>query len=205
MPQSVHASLPAAPGIVSAPAAGRLRVSRRSAILGAFWTGVTALVAGGVGTVLNAVYPRNVTGFGGPITVPASRIPKPGDDPRSFVEGRFLLVNLAPGEGAMPGDETQPAGGLIALYKKCPHLGCSVPWRGDASFKELRGVFLCPCHGSTYTRAGVRLFGPAPRSMDTMAIELLDSGDIVVQTGDITLGAIENPSRALPYRGPSTT
>ncbi len=187
------------------PTPGSVRVSRRAAIVATFWGGITALVAGGIGTALNAVYPRNVTGFGGPITVPVGRIPKPGEAPRLVVEGRFLLVNLAPGEGGMPGEGGAPAGGLVALYKKCPHLGCSVPWRSDASYKDLRGVFLCPCHGSTYTRAGVRVFGPAPRSMDTMAIELRDTGDIVVQTGDITQGGVDNPSRALPYDGSPQT
>jgi cytochrome b6-f complex iron-sulfur subunit len=181
------------------------RVSRRFALIAAFWAGIGALAAGAAGTVLNSLYPRNVGGFGGPITVPAARIPAPGDDPRPIVEGRFLLVNLAAGEGLMPGDESQTSGGLVALYRKCPHLGCSVPWRSDASYKGTRGVFLCPCHGSTYTRAGVRVFGPAPRSMDTMPIEAGKSGDIVVQTGEIEQGGIDNASRAVAYTPPSPT
>jgi cytochrome b6-f complex iron-sulfur subunit len=177
------------------------RISRRNVLTATFWAGLAAVVAGGIGTVVNSLYPRNVTGFGGPITVPVNRIPAPGDAPRSFTEGRFLLVNLAPGEGVMQGDAPSP-GGLVALYKKCPHLGCSVPWREDASYKGLRGVFLCPCHGSTYTRAGVRVFGPAPRSMDTMDVEVLDTGDIVVQTGRITEGGTDNPQRAISYERP---
>jgi cytochrome b6-f complex iron-sulfur subunit len=191
----------ATPSIVAASdgAVRPRRVSRRSALVATFWMGIGALAAGATGTVLNTLYPRKVGGFGGPITVPAARIPEPGDDPRSIVEGRFLLVNLARGEGLVPGDESQTAGGLVALYRKCPHLGCSVPWRSDASYKGTRGVFLCPCHGSTYTRAGVRVFGPAPRSMDTMPIEVGKSGDIVVQTGKLQQGGVDNASRAVPY------
>jgi len=204
MPETGTDKYRAASAIVqAAPAAPVVRVNRRSAIVATFWAGITALVAGGIGTVVNTVYPRGVTGFGGPITVAANRVPAAGDPPRPFIEGRFLLVNLAPGEGALPGEIAMAQGGLIALYRKCPHLGCTVPWRGDMNYRGLQGVFRCPCHASTYTRAGVRVWGPAPRSMDTMAIELLDTGDIVVQTGSITEGGVDNPSRAMPYRKPS--
>jgi cytochrome b6-f complex iron-sulfur subunit len=181
------------------------RISRRRVLLAGFWGAVGALFTGAAATVLNTVFPRNVTGFGGPITVPAFAVPKPGDPPKPVVEGRFLLVNLKPGEGNMSGDDAATPGGLIALYRKCPHLGCTVPWRADASYKGLRGVFLCPCHGSTYTKAGVRVFGPAERSMDTMAIEAKNSGDVVVQTGDITEGNIDNARRAIPYVPPPAT
>jgi cytochrome b6-f complex iron-sulfur subunit len=45
----------------------------------------------------------------------------------------------------------------IALYQRCVHLGCTVPFRNDCvSFK-------CPCHGSHYNGDGEYLDGPAPR------------------------------------------
>lgn len=200
------ASLPA-----PEPVAGRIVIPQRPAVIGrrrllvaSFWASIGAALVGGASTLLNTVYPRNVAGFGGPIVVPPNAIPAPGDPPKPVVEGRFLLVNLAPAEGSAPGDDHAASGGLLALYRKCPHLGCTVPWRQDAAYQQLRGVFLCPCHGSTYTKAGVRLFGPAPRSMDTMAIEVQKSGAIVVQTGDITAGAADNPSRAVPYQPEAT-
>ena len=43
----------------------------------------------------------------------------------------------------------------------------------------------------------MRVFGPAPRSMDSMAVEIDDNGNITVQTGDITSGAPDNPLRAV--------
>jgi cytochrome b6-f complex iron-sulfur subunit len=181
-----------------------LSITRRRLLITSFWASIGALVTGLVATILNTVFPRDVGGFGGPITVPANRIPAPGADPKPILEGRFLLVNLAPGQGSPPDSEAQTSGGLLALYRKCPHLGCTVPWRPDANFKDIRGVFLCPCHQSTYTRAGVCVFGPAPRSMDTMAVEVLDTGDIVVQTGQITQGDSNNPLRAIPYGSPSS-
>ncbi|HET6614487.1 MAG TPA: ubiquinol-cytochrome c reductase iron-sulfur subunit [Dehalococcoidia bacterium] len=190
-----------------APAAGHVAVpgrapavGRRRLLIASFWASIGAALVGGASTLLNTLYPRDVGGFGGPIVVPPNAIPAPGDPPKPVVEGRFLLVNLAADEGAAPGDDRMATGGLLALYRKCPHLGCTVPWREDASYHDLHGVFLCPCHGSTYTKAGVRVFGPAPRSLDTMAIEVQKSGAIVVQTGDITPGATDNPSRAVPYQ-----
>jgi cytochrome b6-f complex iron-sulfur subunit len=178
-------------------------VSRRRLLRIAFWSGVGAAVAGGAATLVNMLYPRGVSGFGGPIDVAPSAIPAPGDPPRAFPEGRFLLVNLAPDEGRMAGSDAGAAGGLLALWTRCPHLGCTVPWEDSAVFNDgtgRRGWFRCPCHGSTYTKAGVRVYGPAPRSMDTMAIEVTDSG-IVVQTGDRTKGSTDNTARAIPWTG----
>jgi cytochrome b6-f complex iron-sulfur subunit len=50
--------------------------------------------------------------------------------------------------------------GLVALYQRCPHLGCRVP------FCESSQWFECPCHGSKYNRVGEKTAGPAPRGMD---------------------------------------
>jgi cytochrome b6-f complex iron-sulfur subunit len=171
-------------------------------MLTAFWGSIAAMFAGIGATIVNTVYPRGVSGFGGPVTVAADRIPKPGDSPVKNIEGRFWLVNVAAGEGLAVGDTTPTAGGLVALWTKCPHLGCSVPWNDTARRPndDRTGFFLCPCHGSTYTRAGVRVFGPTPRSMDTMAIDVTDSG-IVVQTGKRTKGTPDNPARAVPWQG----
>ena len=90
-------------------------------------------------------------------------------------------LNLDPSE-SRPGG-TGGADGLLALWRKCPHLGCSVPWISSFDFNGDKGWYRCPCHGSTYTKAGVRVYGPAPRSMDTMKIEVDGAGNITVQTG----------------------
>jgi cytochrome b6-f complex iron-sulfur subunit len=75
--------------------------------------------------------------------------------------------------------------GLLALYWKCVHLGCTVPWKPDEEFQGNAGVFHCPCHGSIYLRTGQNVAGPAPRPLDLMEIEL--TGDkVVVNTGKIT-------------------
>jgi cytochrome b6-f complex iron-sulfur subunit len=90
-------------------------------------------------------------------------------------------------------------GGLLAMWWKCPHLGCTVPWRPDFTFEGETAWFRCPCHGSTYTKAGIRVFGPAPRPLDTMAVTVNDDGSLTVDTGSITKGGPDNPKRAVPY------
>jgi cytochrome b6-f complex iron-sulfur subunit len=66
----------------------------------------------------------------------------------------------------------------IALYQRCVHLGCTVPFRDDCvSFK-------CPCHGSHYNVTGEFLDGPAPRSLDRFALSF-NGQDVVVDTATL--------------------
>jgi len=110
-------------------------------------------------------------------------------------------VNLKPGEGVPP-DFTHFArpsdkGGILALYQKCPHLGCAVPWRHEFDFEGVQGWFRCPCHGSTYTKAGVRVFGPSPRPLDLFAVTPNPDGSLDIDTSKITTGSAENPQRTI--------
>ena len=61
------------------------------------------------------------------------------------------------------------------------------------------GWFRNPCHGETYTKAGLRVFGPQPRSLDTMEVIVRSDGSVVVYPERITLGGPDNPLRAVPY------
>ena len=54
--------------------------------------------------------------------------------------------------------------GIVALYQKCPHLGCRVPQCVTSQWFE------CPCHGSQYNQVGEKKGGPAPRGMDRFPI-----------------------------------
>ena len=72
--------------------------------------------------------------------------------------------------------------GLVALYQKCPHLGCRVPSCPTS------GWFECPCHGSQYNRVGEKKGGPAPRGMDRFPISFAGNGDVTVDTGTIETG-----------------
>jgi cytochrome b6-f complex iron-sulfur subunit len=73
-------------------------------------------------------------------------------------------------------------GGILALYQKCPHLGCRVPECGTSQWFE------CPCHGSQYNRVGEKRGGPAPRGMDRFAMSIGSDGSLTVDTGTIVQG-----------------
>ncbi len=77
----------------------------------------------------------------------------------------------------------------IALYQRCVHLGCTVPFRDDCS------SFKCPCHGSHYNVDGEFLDGPAPRSLDRFQVHF-DSDNVIVETGVI--------NQTVPHPDPST-
>ncbi|GCE12299.1 QcrA and Rieske domain-containing protein [Tengunoibacter tsumagoiensis] len=64
----------------------------------------------------------------------------------------------------------------IALYQKCVHLGCTVP------FKDSCVSFKCPCHGSHYNVTGEFIDGPAPRSLDRFQISF-SGDDVIINTG----------------------
>jgi cytochrome b6-f complex iron-sulfur subunit len=68
--------------------------------------------------------------------------------------------------------------GVVALYQKCPHLGCRVPECASSQWFE------CPCHGSSYNRVGERKAGPAPRGMDRFGVSV-NNGVLVIDTGAV--------------------
>lgn len=71
--------------------------------------------------------------------------------------------------------------GVVALYQKCPHLGCKVPWCQTAQWFE------CPCHGSKYNRVGEKKGGPAPRGMDRWPV-VIKKGEVIINTGLVSDG-----------------
>lgn len=185
---------------VARPVEKRPAVSRRIFILGGFWTGLTMMVVGLLGSPLDFIWPRKTGGFGGPIPVTPDRVPPEGGDPVRIIEGRFWLENLK--AGTTPNGEQTP-GGVIALYQKCPHLGCTVPYRPDFEFQGRKGWFRCPCHGSTYTKeGGIIVAGPAPRPLDVFPLEVQPDKGLIVQTGRSYegTGSVQNPTRSVPWQ-----
>ena len=150
----------------------------RNAALGA--TGiVTAQLGAAFGLLL---WPNKRGDFGSELTVSADQVPAPNAPPYQSTAGRFFLVHNNEG--------------LLALYTKCPHLGCTVPWVGPPDSPQ---AFQCPCHGSMYDYNGVRTGGPAPRPMDLMKVSV-DGGTVKVDTGEITQRLAYTPDQAIPYQ-----
>ncbi|MCA9861613.1 MAG: Rieske 2Fe-2S domain-containing protein [Thermomicrobiales bacterium] len=151
----------------------------RNATLGAVGTVLTLGAAG----FLGLLWPRKTGAFGSELTVKAENVPPVDGTPYHNIQGKFYLVHNSDG--------------LLALYTKCPHLGCSVPYVGPVDSPE---AFKCPCHGSMYDYDGVRTGGPAPRPMDIMAVTVDEAtGNVLVNTGDISQREDYAPSQAAPY------
>ena len=83
-------------------------------------------------------------------------------------------------------------GELLALLARDPHLGCAVPYRPDFVWDGRPGWFRNPCHGETYDMAGRRVFGPSPRDLDRLAVEVRN-GAVYVNPTAITPGARQPP------------
>lgn len=103
-------------------------------------------------------------------------------------EGRMWLTEYPAGavENARaaysPQELAGMENGIIALFQKCPHLGCRVPNCDTSQWFE------CPCHGSQYNQVGEKKGGPAPRGMDRFAMSVDASGALTVDTGTIIQG-----------------
>lgn len=103
-----------------------------------------------------------------------------------FPEARSLVVRYDPSldPDGQYADITNGAS-VMALFQRCVHLGCKVPWCASSQWWE------CPCHGSKYNRWGEWREGPAPRGLDRFAVEVVE-GRVVIDTSAIITG----PSRA---------
>ena len=81
----------------------------------------------------------------------------------AFPRGRFYLACLADG-------------GLLALSRRCTHLGCSLPW--DPQTQR----FACPCHASVFDIRGQAIRSPASRPLDHFAITI-ENDRVIVDAG----------------------
>jgi Rieske Fe-S protein len=119
-------------------------------------------------------------------------------------EARAFVILVDPSRGGwQPGVDLTGEGTSLnvrALSQVCPHLGC----RPNPCIEDF--WFHCPCHQSRYDRLGIKpageRFGPAPRGMDRLAIEVGSDGVLIIDTGQITLGplplALGQPGVLLP-------
>ena len=175
-----------------APDVEQVGASRRAflnrSIIGSF-----ALGLGGFGGgVLAFLWPPFITGFGATISVgKVSDIIQSIRDAGGFLyrpDGRMWITEYPAGaiekaRGVYSGPELAGMeAGVIALFQKCPHLGCRVPECLTSQWFE------CPCHGSKYNRVGEKRGGPAPRGMDRFAMTVSADGVLSVNTGNVIQG-----------------
>lgn len=133
--------------------------------------GVQSLV-----TLTRFLKPVSSGGFGG--LVYAGKVDEfPVDSINRILSGRFYLVRNATG--------------FLALWQRCTHLGCAVP------YDETARQFHCPCHGSLFNDVGEVSGGPAPRPMDTFPVIIRD-GEVWVDTSQPIERTSYDPSQVTP-------
>jgi cytochrome b6-f complex iron-sulfur subunit len=190
-------------GEVHGPPVGEM--SRRSFMRRMLGVGVGVLSLEFLGASLWFLWPNLTEGLGAEITIGtaddlAALEPRWAEGvPYIYNQANLFFINvpaamqLVDTEGNVgspvddPGanvDEELPLAerSVLALWRKCPHLGCQVPQICDLSF-----WFECLCHGSKYTVLGEKRDGPAPRGMDHFPISIAN-GAYVINTGEIVSG-----------------
>ncbi len=122
--------------------------------------GVLVLELGGAGLLF--LRSRSLEGeFGGIITVgPLSNF-SPGSV-TEFEEGNFFLICTADG-------------GFLAIYRRCPHLGCTVEWIAEKT------KFFCPCHSASFDGNGEFQTSIVSRSLDIFPV-IFEDGMVKVNT-----------------------
>ncbi|MBV9410133.1 MAG: Rieske 2Fe-2S domain-containing protein [Acidimicrobiia bacterium] len=169
-----------------------LGVTRRQflnrGIVGAFVLGLS----GFGGAVLAFLWPKLSGGFGSKINAGSldSILGQISANKTPFYspEGRFY-INAYPKEDASKAAKVPALGpvvpgmqqGVVALYQRCVHLGCRVPWCLTSQWFE------CPCHGSRYDHVGEQKRGPAPRGMDRFVVSV-QGGNVYVDTKTVIIG-----------------
>ncbi len=125
-----------------------------------------------------------------PKPIPAAQawiVPFRGDVSKSILAD--VADTVIVGAGAEPG--------IMAIWHRCPHLGCRVP-----ECLPSQG-FECPCHGSKYNFHGEYIEGPAPRNMDRFRVTIDAENNLIIDTGTI-IETSRAPVKSVAYpQGPS--
>jgi cytochrome b6-f complex iron-sulfur subunit len=137
-------------------------IKRRQFLAWAWGTSMAALGGGMLASLFKFIQPVTAGGFGG--LVRAGRVDEFLPGSMSHIKaGRFFLYRLEDGS-------------FLAMWQRCTHLGCSVPW------DQAQGQFHCPCHGSLFDRKGEVQGGPAPRPLDVFPVTITNN-EVFVDTG----------------------
>lgn len=141
-------------------------VDRRTFLTRAWQVGIALIAAAGVWTSFDILRSVRASGLGGVVrTVPEAEVT---EIPIFVRSAQTYLTRID--------DE------IVALWQRCPHLGCRVAWC------ESSREFECACHGSRFNRAGEVRSGPSPRGMDRFDVIITEEA-VEVDTGAVTEGA----------------
>lgn len=169
------------------PSKPKVVLSRRDFFRGGLLASLGVFTAQFGGATLAFLWPNLRGGFGSVIALADTPeaikdVIRESRQPFYSGVGRFYLI-IYNGTGDQPGGlyEGITAEGLMALYQKCAHLGCRVPFCEQSQWYE------CPCHGSKYNLAGEYTLGPAPTGLSRFPV-IVEEGQVKVNTGIIVTG-----------------
>jgi Rieske Fe-S protein len=122
--------------------------------------------------------------------------------PYPYNPARVFLVNVPAAKELASGRDVTvtdlAATDLLALWRKCPHLGCLVPAPCESITR-----YQCRCHRSTYNILGEKMHeGPAERGLDRFAVEIERDGTIVIDTARLTQGPPNQGPDRLTFEDP---
>lgn len=207
-----EASTPAvvskAPVVFTPPDPEALGVTRRQFLNRSIIGMMTVALSGFGASLIAFLWPSGVSGFGSKIN--AGNIDALKEQIQAnngflySAEGRMWLTeypSTAVDKARSVYTAPELAGmeaGVVALFQKCPHLGCRVPACNSSQWFE------CPCHGSQYNQVGEKKGGPAPRGMDRFAMSVDAANNLTVDTGTIIQGpAIGTNTTGQEAEGPN--
>ena len=155
-------------------------------------------------SMLAFFWPKLSGGFGGKIDAGLVEdvraqvfLPDGSVQPLFIPDARAYVMPFDEPDGIQFEGKSVVAGGLTALWQKCVHLGCRVPWCATSQ------GFECPCHGSKYNFVGEYEGGPAPRNLDRFVVEVTEDGRLIIDTGAVIQTA-RAAIKTVPYpQGPS--
>jgi len=155
--------------------------------------GISGFAAGVLGIgILGFLWPTGASGFGGKVNagnlddilgeIDEKQQPKYVPQAKTYLrpypkDALPAAKKVASYKPVLAGME----GGIVALYQRCVHLGCRVPWCQSSQWFE------CPCHGSKYNAVGEKRDGPAPRGLDRFTVAI-DGGNVVIDTSVVVTG-----------------
>ncbi len=148
------------------------RIKRRQLLRLGFLGGTLLALAELTAIIVPFFRVNKIVGLGAKIAVGSkqsvlAQFKASNDAPILNIEGKFFLVH-APG-------------GIIAAYRKCTHLGCTVP------FNASEDQFHCPCHGSLYDKhTAIVKGGPAPKPLQLFHIAD-QNGTLIVDTNPLNV------------------
>jgi cytochrome b6-f complex iron-sulfur subunit len=177
------AGLPGAPPPPSAKAISRRDFFRRSLI-----SSLLVFAAQFGGGTIAFLWPNLKGGFGSVIPIgKLDDIKAEIQDTGGAVYAGSARTWIVPYHGRATADadyvkDGVAVQGIMALYQRCVHLGCRVPFCNTSKWFE------CPCHGSKYNEAGEYQLGPAPKGLDRFRMEIASDGTVTVDTSQIVLG-----------------